>query len=126
MIARVYPLALCLCLDAQGRIYVNDRNLCRVFRMDCISGAGLLAFGQQGYGGGGPLQGLGGGMALDGQGRIYVVITRSSKLVRSGLPARRYLDRRGGAYPLHRRAGRANRQGGRYEWEGPRHLSPLG
>lgn len=53
MIARVYPLALCLCLDAQGRIYVNDRNLCRVFRMDGISGAGLLAFGQQGYGGAG-------------------------------------------------------------------------
>lgn len=71
-----------LCMDAKSRIYVNDRNLCRVVRIDDISGAGLLAFGQQGYGGPGRFRISEGGMALDGQGRIYVVISRSSKLVR--------------------------------------------
>lgn len=77
-----FEAPMSVCADARSQIYIHDRDLCRVYKMDNISGAGLVTFGQRGYAGPGSLRVSEGRMALDSQGRIYIVVTRASKIVR--------------------------------------------
>lgn len=77
-----FEAPMSVCVDARSQIYIHDRDLCRVFKMDNISGAGLVAFGQSGYAGPGSFRVSEGRMALDSQGRIYLAVTRASKIVR--------------------------------------------
>jgi hypothetical protein len=73
-----YPTAIAC--DKQGRIYITDRELGQVIRIDNLDGANLLTFGSTG-------SGIGqfkspSGIAIDKDGRIYIADMGNRRIVR--------------------------------------------
>jgi sugar lactone lactonase YvrE len=73
-----WPVAVAC--DKQGRIYVVDRWLAQVIRIDNLDGANLISLGSKGSGVGQFLNPQ--GVAIDKDGKIYIADTGNDRIVR--------------------------------------------